>query len=235
MQAKLLITLNNSLVSEHKLEAEVTSIGRKSDNDIHLDNLSVSGRHARILFIGGEAFLEDLNSTNGTFVNSEKISKHLLNAGDLITIGQHQLKFVSEQSQEGDLEKTVVIRPYAVGMEGTAAFEAAALEKEQQQKELSSNSAGTSAEGRPALLQLLSGPNNGKKMALNKSITRLGKPGEQVAAIAKRPAGYFIMHLGGDTPQPQLNGSGVGTQAVALKHGDIIEVGKIRMKIMIPG
>jgi len=63
-------------------------------------------------------------------------------------------------------------------------------------------------------------------MALNKSITRLGKPGEQVAAIAKRPQGYFIMHLGGSTAQPILNGSNVGTQATSLKHGDIIEVGK---------
>lgn len=83
-------------------------------------------------------------------------------------------------------------------------------------------------------MQLISGPNNGKKLALTKSITRLGKPGEQVAAIARRPQGYFIMHLGGNTPQPELNGTRVGTQATALKHGDIIEVGQVRMKILIP-
>jgi pSer/pThr/pTyr-binding forkhead associated (FHA) protein len=234
MQPKLLITLNNSLISELILENEVTSIGRKSDNDIHIDNPAVSGKHARVLFMGGEAFLEDLESTNGTFVNSEKITKHLLTNGDLITIGQHQLKFEGAEAEEGDLEKTVVIKPYAVGMEGTEAFQAAALEKEQQQKDEAATAAAIAAGERPALLQLLSGANNGKKMALNKSITRLGKPGEQVAAIAKRPAGYFIMHLGGNTTQPIVNGNAVGTQAKELKHGDIIEVGKIRMKIMIP-
>lgn len=231
---KLLITLNNTLVSEYKLENEITSIGRKSDNDIHIDNPAVSGKHARILFMGGEAFLEDLDSTNGTFVNSEKVSKHLLKNGDLISIGSHQLKFEGTGEDESDLEKTLVIKPYAVGMEGTAAFQAAELEKQKKQKESEAAEASASGAERPALLQLLSGPNNGKKMALNKSITRLGKPGEQVAAIAKRPAGYFIMHLGGNTPQPVVNGSTVGTQASELKHGDIIEVGKIRMKIMIP-
>lgn len=234
MQAKLLITLNNTLVSEHSLEGEVTSIGRKSDSDIHIDNPAVSGKHARVLYIGGEAFLEDLESTNGTFVNSERITKHLLKNGDLISIGQHQLKFEGVVEEEGDLDKTLVIKPYAPGMEGTAAFEAAALEKEKQQKEAEARAADVSDEERPALLQLLSGPNNGKKMALTKSITRLGKPGEQVAAIAKRPAGYFVMHLGGNTPQPIVNGANVGTQATELKHGDIIEVGKIRMKILIP-
>ena len=118
MQAKLLITLNNALVSEHKLENEVISIGRKSDNEIQLDNPAVSGKHARVLFIGGEAFLEDLESTNGTFVNSAKVSKHLLKNGDLISIGQHQLKFEGAIEEEGDLDKTVVIKPYAPGMEG---------------------------------------------------------------------------------------------------------------------
>ena len=234
MQAKLLITLNNSLVSEFSLGNEVTSIGRKSDNDIHLDNPAVSGKHARILLIGGEAFLEDLDSTNGTFVNSDKVSKHLLKNGDLISIGQHQLKFSGSTEEESDLDKTVVIRPYAPGMEGSAAFQAAVLEKDQEKKDAAAAAKAVASGEKPALLQLLSGPNNGKKMALTKSITRLGKPGEQVAAIAKRPQGYFIMHLGGNTPQPILNGSNVGTQATALTHGDIIEVGKIRMKIMIP-
>ena len=163
MQAKLLITLNNTLVSEHSLEGEVTSIGRKSDSDIHIDNPAVSGKHARVLYIGGEAFLEDLESTNGTFVNSERITKHLLKNGDLISIGQHQLKFEGVAEEEGDLDKTLVIKPYAPGMEGTAAFEAAALEKEKQQKEAEARAADISDEERPALLQLLSGPNNGKK------------------------------------------------------------------------
>lgn len=234
MQAKLLITLNNSLVSEYKLENEVTTIGRKSDNDIHLDNPAVSGKHARVLFIGGEAFLEDLHSTNGTFVNSSKVTKNLLKNGDLVSIGQYQLKFQGSPDDESELDKTVVIKPYAPGMEGNATFQAAVLEKEREKKDAAAAAEAVASGHNPALLQLLSGPNNGKKMALTKSITRLGKPGEQVAAIAKRPGGYFVMHLGGNTPQPVVNGSTVGTQATELKHGDIIEVGKVRMKIMIP-
>lgn len=234
MQAKLLIRLNNSLVGDFSIENEVTTIGRRSENDISLDELSVSGKHARVLFMGGEAFLEDLESTNGTYVNSEKISKHLLKNGDLITVGQFQLKFEAVQAESDAFEKAVVVKPYAVGLEGTASFQAATLEQEQQKKDEAAAAKMLASGERPALLQLLSGPNNGKKMALTRSITRLGKPGEQSAAIAKRPQGYFIMHLGGSALQPLLNGKKVGTQAAKLTHEDVIEMGKIRMKVMIP-
>lgn len=226
MPARILLTLNNSFISEHPLESELVSIGRKSDNDIVVDHMAVSGKHARILTIAGESFLEDLNSTNGTFINGKSVTKQVLKNGDRIAIGQHILTFETKE-EERELEKTMVIRPYAVGMEGPAV----AAKKEEQPD--SASSALKPGE-KPALLQMISGPNNGKKVALTKSITRLGKPGEQFAAIAKRPQGYFLMHLGGNTPQPKLNDKTVGTQAQSLTHGDIVEVGNVRMKILIP-
>lgn len=187
MQAKLRISLNNSLVGDFPIESEVTTLGREKTNDIELDDLSVSDRHARILSMGDEVFLEDLQSANGTYVNGEKFSKHLLKSGDVIRLGQFEIQFQ-----------------------------------------------GMKADERSALLQLLSGPNKGKKMALTQSITRLGKSGEKVAAIAKRPQGYFIMHLASTPLHSFLNGEKVGAKAAELKHGDIIEVGTIRMKIMVP-
>lgn len=75
MHARILLTLNNSFISEHALKSEVTTIGRRPENDIVVDNLAVSGRHARILLIGEEAFLEDLKSTNGTYLNSARVAK----------------------------------------------------------------------------------------------------------------------------------------------------------------
>lgn len=235
MSARVLLTLNNNFISEYPLEREMLTIGRKGDNHIVIDHMAVSGKHARILTIGGESFLEDLKSTNGTYVNGRQITKQVLKHGDRISIGQHVLTFENPQAQEeGELEKTMVIRPYAVGMEGTAAIQAAEAKKQGEQIVESDSSPSLKPGEKPALLQLISGPNNGKKMALTKPITRLGKPGEQYAAIAKRPQGYFIMHLGGNTPQPLLNSDAVGTQAKSLKHGDIIEIGKVRMKILIP-
>ena len=231
MSARLLLTLNNSFISEHPLEGELISIGRKSDNDIVVEHKAVSGKHARILTIAGESFLEDLNSTNGTFINGKPVTKQVLKNGDRISIGQHVLTFESRAEPEEDPDKTMVIRPYAVGMDGSAAFgEAAEAKKQEQASQQSALKPGE----KPALLQMISGPNNGKKLALTKSITRLGKPGEQFAAIAKRPQGYFLMHLGGNTPQPKLNDKTVGTQAQGLSHGDIVEVGNVRMKILIP-
>jgi pSer/pThr/pTyr-binding forkhead associated (FHA) protein len=228
MQAKIILSLNNKPLGEHLLDAEIVSIGRKPGSDIHIDNLAVSGRHARILVIGGEAFIEDLQSTNGTFINGQKISKQMLKHGDRISIGQHVLTYENESADSGDLEKTVVIRPYAVGMEGPVPSPSRI------QPPATPAQKPAAREERPAYLELTSGPNQGKKLALNQAITRLGKPGEQVAAIAKRPQGYFIMHLGGDIPPPLLNGAKVGTQATLLKHGDLIVLGKVQMTIRIP-
>lgn len=223
MRAKITLSLNNATIAEHPLQAEVTNIGRRPGSDIQIENAAVSGRHARILLMGNQAFIEDLESTNGTFINGQKVAKQMLQAGDRITIGQHLLTYEVERDEGDDTEKPRVVRPYAIGLEGPTPVrqpEPAPVKKE--------------TEGRSALLQLMSGPNEGKKMALDQSITRLGKPGEQVAAIARRPQGYFIMHLGGDTPQPVVNGAKVSTQAFKLKHGDVIEVGKVQMKILIP-
>jgi pSer/pThr/pTyr-binding forkhead associated (FHA) protein len=74
------------------------TIGRKDDNDIRIDNLAVSGHHAKLLTIFDDSFLEDLDSTNGTYVNGRPITKHPLKNGDVIVIGKHELRYINESS-----------------------------------------------------------------------------------------------------------------------------------------
>ncbi len=69
------------------------SIGRKKSNDIVIDNLSVSGNHAKIESVATNFVLRDLDSTNGTFINKEKIRQRNLRHKDLIQIGKHELFF----------------------------------------------------------------------------------------------------------------------------------------------
>ncbi len=96
------------------MNKERYTIGRLPDNDIRIDNAAVSGHHSLIINILNDSFLEDLNSTNGTYVNGKLIKKHALQHGDVITVGHHQLRFVDDEAQqapEDEFEKTMVIQP----------------------------------------------------------------------------------------------------------------------------
>src|ERR1043165_3479919 len=89
------------------MNKERYTIGRLPDNDIRIDNSAVSGHHSLIINILNDSFLEDLNSTNGTYVNGKLIKKHALQHGDVVTVGHHQLRFVGQD----EFEKTMVIQP----------------------------------------------------------------------------------------------------------------------------
>ncbi len=240
--AKLIISLDGKVESEYELNAETTSIGRHKNNDIQIDNLAVSGHHSQLLKILDDCFIEDLNSSNGTYVNGNLIKKHSLKDGDEIKIGKHQFRFVNENSAsapaEDEFEKTMIIRPDSAGMPESAGSSdidkqmgqiAAKLASEHKQ-----DSAPSKAVGK-ASLQLLSGTNSGKRLPLTKVLTTLGKPGVQVAAITRRPTGYYILHVegGANTGNPTINGEPISSKATALNNNDIIEVAGIKMEFNI--
>ena len=117
--SKLILSIDGAMLKEIPLTKERTTIGRKPHNDIQIDNLAISGEHAVIITIYNDSFLEDLNSTNGTFVNNQSIKKHFLQTGDVITLGKYSLKYVSDIVQSprnDDFERTVVFRPGTVAM-----------------------------------------------------------------------------------------------------------------------
>lgn len=110
--ARLILSLDNQVLAEYNMTKERYTIGRLPDNDVRIDNPAVSGHHSLIINILNDSFLEDLNSTNGTYVNGKLIKKHALQHGDVITIGHHQLRFADQQAPEteqDEFEKTMVI------------------------------------------------------------------------------------------------------------------------------
>jgi pSer/pThr/pTyr-binding forkhead associated (FHA) protein len=110
--ARLILSLDNQVLAEYNMTKERYTIGRLPDNDVRIDNPAVSGHHSLIINILNDSFLEDLNSTNGTYVNGKLIKKHALQHGDVITIGHHQLRFADQQTNEAEqdeFEKTMVI------------------------------------------------------------------------------------------------------------------------------
>ena len=95
--SKLIFSLDNAFLGDYPLDKERITIGRRPTNDIHIDNLAVSGEHAVVVTIGNDSFLEDLESSNGTLVNGQPIKKHVLQYGDVIEIGKYQLNTLPKQ------------------------------------------------------------------------------------------------------------------------------------------
>lgn len=251
--AKLVLIFNEQVLGENPLDKETITIGRLPDNDIHIDNLAVSGHHAKILTILNDSFLEDLNSTNGTFVNGKLVKKHALRHGEVITVGKHQLRYINEQSnsEEGDFERTMIIRPDKAGAPEKDASEelsdtAVGLLKqemdenvkahkenaEQSETEAAAPAAAAPQVERRPRIQILSGANAGKEMPLDKALTTLGKPGQQVAAITKRPQGCFLIHVDGgpQNKRPVVNDQEVGPKAYALQDHDVIEIAGVKIE-----
>ncbi len=249
---KLVLSLNGAVQGEFQLNRERMTVGRKPDNDIQIDNLAVSGKHALVITILDDSFLEDLGSTNGTYVNGKLIKKHALRDGDVVGIGKHELKYVNEHATADDeeFEKTMIIRPGSASAAvaaakaaedaGVAAHQAAAASAPPVRPAVSVNAPVASAappSGMPlGRLQVLNGPIAGKELELSKALITLGKPGVQVAVISRRPQGYFLTHIEGDGKSnnyPIVNGTAIGPQAYAMKSGDIIELAGIKMEFTV--
>lgn len=232
--AKLVLSLNGATISEHELEKESVTIGRKPDNDIVIDNLADSGNHCQVITILNDSFLEDLNSTNGTYVNGALAKKHALQDGDQVGIGKHQIRYENPQANTGesDFEKTMIIRPDAMGMpEDESESEQLNASVAAMEKEVASQPAAASA-SQAATLEILNGANAGKELELTKALTTVGKPGTQVAAITRRPKGFFIIHVdgGNENRTPTINDEAIGKTAHPLKNEDVIVVAGIQLK-----
>ena len=116
MTAKLIMKSESGETIEHELTQETITLGRKPSNDIHINNLSVSGKHAQIITILEDSFLEDLGSTNGTYINGKLVKKHALEHGDRISLGKYMMEYDHAEGAESEFEKTMIIRPGEKGM-----------------------------------------------------------------------------------------------------------------------
>lgn len=231
--AKLILSINGMLKGEYRLDKERVTIGREPGNDICIDSLAVSRKHALAITILNDSFLEDLGTTNGTFVNGELIKKYVLKDGDVIVIGKHELRYVEELEGQADneLARRLVIKP------GSASTAVAAAQKAEQAIPVDIDPAPAA----PPLgrLTALDDPLAGQALQLGKALIMLGKPGVQVALISRRPQGYFLIHVEADgdgKSGPTVNGEALGREARQLKNDDLIELAGVKMKFTeVPG
>ena len=159
---KMIISIDGVVIKEVQLTKDRTTLGRRPYNDIVIDNLAISGEHAVFEVIGDEVYLEDRDSTNGTYVNGKAIKRQLLQIGDVAEVSKYKIKFVAD---------AVDSRPEASPVtEVTARLEEAA----------------------PAFIKVLSGAAAGRQVPLTKALTTIGKPGVAVAAISREQGGFVI-------------------------------------------
>jgi pSer/pThr/pTyr-binding forkhead associated (FHA) protein len=219
---KLIVKYQGTVIREVKLQETELTIGRKGENDLSIEDPSVSGRHAKIVKIQSVFFVEDLHSTNGTLVNNKPIDRHQLQDTDVIMIGNHKLLFqdavkpdqVPAWSSAGDSDETMVL-------------------KDQKHRDAPNRSV------RLATLKIIAGRTDRHEYQLSQQLTVIGaEEGATVklhgwfapkiaAMIGRRGDGYYISPVK-DGKKLMVNESVVKSQT-DLKDGDRVEVAGVKM------
>lgn len=219
---KMIVSIDGVVIKEVQLTKDRTSLGRRPYNDIVIDNLAVSGEHAVLQMSGNDVHLEDLNSTNGTYVNGKAVKKQLLLNNDVVEIGKYKIKYANEVADAG-FDKTMIFKPASAGAAASAgASHPSGL------SQVASSAPGAAVN---AAIKVMSGAAAGREVPLVKVVTTIGKPGVAVAAITRRPHGFVIAHVEG-VNRPSLNGSVIGGEPVALKNGDLLELAGTQMQFV---
>jgi hypothetical protein len=197
---QLIASVDGVEIKHVYLQKDRTTLGRKPDNDIVLDNMVVSGRHCAFDLVGlADVFLVDLNSTNGTYINDHMVkNRTLLSDGDIISIGHFRVKYLQASEQPSTYGET-----QAMTVEATAAPQHASF-------------------------QVVSGSSAGLEVPVVKAVTTFGRPGVAVVSVSHRRTGYFVSHLDGPTP-PLLNGRPMGEDPVMLSNHDVLDLAGTKM------
>ncbi|XAH23287.1 FHA domain-containing protein [Xylophilus sp. GW821-FHT01B05] len=227
--AKLLLSLEGVTLREVVLVKEHTTFGRRPYSDVVIDNLAVSGEHATMhLGADGEVLVEDLRSTNGTFVNGKRVERQVLCSGDIIGIGKYQLRF------EHDPRPSLATPPAPPPVQAVAQLEPPLpAEPDSGPPSVFAETALTAepvmAATQAPTIQVLSGAAAGRKLALVKVVTTIGKSGIGIAAITRRGRGFILSYVEGGAV-PSINGAPLQSGPVVLRHGDLVELAGVRMQ-----
>jgi pSer/pThr/pTyr-binding forkhead associated (FHA) protein len=233
--ARVILVFNKQVVKDYPFTKENMTIGRADENDIVIDNLAVSGYHARIDKAGDTYILTDLQSTNGTFVNDKKIVSYRLRHKDKVSIGKHLLFFAlskSEQAKasEGELDETMVL---------DTARQKELLAKQAEKKGIDV----TGAKQKFGIVSFIDGSDQGE-IQLSKKLTKIGKAetaeirlgglfmATTAATISRRPNGYAITATGGT--KVKVNNQ-VIRESQILNDFDTIEIGSYKFQFYTQG
>ena len=204
---QLIATVEGVEIKRVQLVKDRTTLGRKPHNDIVLENMVVSSEHCAFELQGlANVFVEDLHSTNGTYVNGMMIKqRQQLHNRDQLAIGNFRIEYLSESGHTGFGETM------AMKVDSSSGYAALA--------------------GAPPLhasFKVLTGSSAGLEVPVVKAVTTFGKPGVAVVAVSHRRTGYFVAHLDGEQ-HATLNGEPLSADARPLVHDDVLELAGTKM------
>jgi pSer/pThr/pTyr-binding forkhead associated (FHA) protein len=226
--AKLVLSKGGSVLYQCFLDKDRVGVGRDAHNQVVVDDPAVAGEQAEIISIGNDHILEDRQTASGTFVNGRRVERHILQHGDVVELGSFYLRYLNPRVASAiDLERTMLID----GLYGTA---------DEVGKE-SRPPAGVARvpSARPGKIRfpkgrikILAGKRAGSIVELDRVVATLGKRGDRLAVLTRRPHGYFITHVEGRR-YPRVNGQSVGKEARMLQNGDIIEFADEKLQFLM--
>lgn len=206
----IVVLKDSKPVGQFAFSGTRASVGRKSDCDVSIKDPAVSGLHASVSKINERYVIKDEGSTNGIYVKGRRVKEHILHHEDVVTIGEHQLRFL-------------IVDDGRAPQPAPAEASATAVRK---------TPAGT-ADGPMGFLTVTGGKRDGERITLEEGLTKIGEPGIQVAAVSRRPQGYFLIHVDGGKDRervPVVNGEPIGFKSRKLEPGDEVEVAGVKMK-----
>lgn len=225
--AKLVLSLDGALLNQYFIDNTNICIGRDAENEIVINDPLLSRVHARIICVGDDHIVEDLQSSNGSLINGSPLLRHILQHRDVIELGTHHLCYLnSRTAAKVDFERTMLIQ--ALPRDETAATEEAAI-----------LAVPTARSGKKILpegsVKVVTGLNPhgaGESISLDRVVTTFGTPGEQLVVITRRPVGYFLSHVEG-TKRPRVNQKTIGTEAHPLHNDDLIEAAGYKLEFKL--
>ena len=202
---QLIVTVEGVEVKHVYLAKDRTTLGRGPDNDIVLQNPAVSTRHCVFELKGlADVFVEDVGSTNGTFVNNVRVKRKQLEDEDVIAISSFRIRYLSATEESGFGATAAMTLGPTPNLPPPA----------------------------HASFKVLSGSSAGLEVPVVKAVSTFGKPGVAVIAVSHRRTGYFCAHLEG-SQTPQLNGRPLGADPVLLAHDDVLDLAGTKMQFML--
>jgi len=210
--SKITLRYEGVVLREFAVDSDVT-IGRRPDNAIVVDHAAVSGHHARVYRAGGRVILEDLDSTNGTFVNGRSVRRHALEHGDRVIVGRHELVFDGADARPGPGARRVAV-------------------------EAGAGASGSRGPRRIGVLRVVSGPAEHPEYELDAQTSLIGRSGTALVrlqgwlkpsvavSIARTDDGYVATRVGG---RPQINDKPLSGRH-RLRDGDLLQIGGLALE-----
>jgi len=216
--ATIILTKDGVVLQKIPLSKERTSVGRRTYNDVVVEDPGISAEHAVFVTNQGDPYFEDLKSTNGSQINGRPVQKHVLQDRDVITLGRYAIEY------RADANGMETISP---ATQLSIAENLGDLHQSTMPVYDDPNFDGITR----ARVQILNGHKAGQMITITETLTTIGRPDIHMAAMTRNEKGHCLMHIYGDV-LPAINGKLTGPEMQVLKNGDLIDLAGTKLLFM---